>query len=166
MTAKNFIDSVIADTELIVTERPYHAFALLCSEIEILGKCLNSEPWHTKRKVKRDFFNAINTLPELNKYKRYNSKTSGGKDNNKLYDTLRCGIIHAGFPKDGSIKLINEYNDLNMDIIGCRELYDDIKKAWNNLKNNSTLCRKNLSEEVMNISGAVSASTGTNTILP
>lgn len=158
MNAKELIEGLIYDTELIVSERPYHAFSILCVEIEILGKCLNADQWH-KGIVRENFYNAINKLSALKKYRKYNFKEQSGRDNNRLYEILRCGMLHAGFPTDDTIKLGPQENNLSKDIIGCRELYDDILAAWNALKNNSALCVKNLQEERMYINGIISAAT-------
>jgi len=90
---KEFIkDVLIQEYGEIVPKHPYLAYALICSGIEMLGKCLNKS--HTWESKSNDFIKCINKLfPE--KYHRIEKE---------LKDELRNGLLHSLRPKS-KIKL-------------------------------------------------------------
>lgn len=159
-TATEFIQKfIVNDLSGIVNSHPYHAFFLLSAAIELFGKCMNPTPdWQATNSS--DFKTAL-TLRSLQKY----SGINGLPD--KMYSSLRCGLLHACMPKS-DIKLVSDKNDLDNSIIGCNELYDDIKIAWNELKQ-SPLCKKDMSSPIFEVNKSLSSSgmTATNrTIKP
>lgn len=148
-TARQHIQKLIDDTELFVNERPFHAFASLAVIIEVLGKCSNpNTDWQYYNVQVKDFDNAL-TLPSLQKYKSL-------PFNVRSY--LRNGMLHAFFPKNG-VTLTNDRNDLPNNIIGCRELYEDIKAAWEEINSGRIQSQKNLDAPLMEYDGPNSAAT-------
>ena len=140
---------VIDDMQDIVEQHPYHAFALLSICIEVIGKSINNDKdWQHFEPKGKDFNEALNLCPTLQKYQNV-------KD---LYSILRCGMNHAFLPKEG-IKLAPDNNDLANNIIGCKELYDDIKDAWNGIITGAIKYSKDLSKPIMNIDGPLSSIT-------
>ena len=140
ISLQNFINQfIIDDIKPIVENHAYLAFVLLSAAIEFLGKCLsNADDWQTLGESEYDFCNAIQTCPSLNKYKVKfgESTTVKGHNNvykNKLYKELRCAMVHALQP-NSDIVLGRERNDLENNIIGCRELYEDVVKACEHIK--------------------------------
>lgn len=150
--ATTFIQKfVVEDLEDIVKHHPYHAFFLLSSAIELLGKCLNSSPdWQNTSNV--DFNNALN-LPGLSKYKSIQ---------NEMYSSLRCGLLHACMPKE-DLRLVQGKNDIPNKVIGCTELYDDVKIAWSELKKNKTI-KKDMTKEIFEVDMSINSSGMTQTV--
>ena len=147
MSMQQHIQSLIDDMEDIVNNHPYHAFALLAIVIEVLGKCFNkSDDWYERGNSGNDFCSAINLLYGLEKYRKY----SEDKEYNRLYDVLRNGMLHTFLPKE-SITLSPNESDLSNNIIGCKELYQDIKNAWKEINEGSIHISKDLSKPVINI---------------
>ena len=135
ISLQNFINKfIIDDIKPIVNSQAYLAFVLLSAAIEFLGKCLSkADDWQTSGESEYDFCNAIQTYPSLNKYKVKfgESTTVKGHNNvykNKLYKELRCAMVHALQPSS-KIILRGERNDLENNIIGCQELYEDVVAA-------------------------------------
>ena len=173
-TAKEFIERyIIRDISDIVESRPYHAFFLLSTAIEVLGKCLNPDSWQTSGKSEEDFSNAINQFESLKDYRCFNCYKTDKNGNqvinkgrpvltNELFSLLRCGLLHAALPKNG-IFLTDQNEDLSRKLIGCREMYQRICNAWNEAKNNPSLIKKNLLEpDVFHVNGSISGTTSTN----
>ena len=143
------IQSVIDNMDIIVRERPYHAFPLLAIIIELLGKCLNeNQDWQHFEHGGGDFKKAL----ECDSLKKYINLDFS------LYDVLRCGMAHAFMPKE-RIKLTPDNNDLANNIIGCKELYEDIITAWNSIVNGTIKPAKDLSVIITNIDGPTTSIT-------
>lgn len=173
-TAEEFIDQyIIRDISDIVESHPYHAFFLMSTAIEVLGKCLNANPWQTIGESEIDFCNAINQFESLKDYRSFNrdKKDKNGKtitdkngnavQLNDLFSLLRCGLLHAALPKDG-ISLTNQNEDLSNRIIGCKEMYQRICNAWKEAKSNPMLIKKNLSApDIFHVNGSISGTTST-----
>lgn len=148
---KDFLEKVlIEDLSDVVESHPYYAFSILCEIIEVLGKSMDTEPdWHKNTNRYQPFVKAL-SLPSLQKY---NIKQM------RFYEKVRCGLLHAGIPENGII-LTKEQNDLANLKIGCKELYEDVKKAWKYIDNNS-LAKKDMSKALFTVIGPDSASTQT-----
>ena len=157
---------------MVVRFRPYHAFSVLASIIEILGKCLNSDAWNQSGCSEYDFGIALSSFPSLQKYyyatedKTIKIRKKGNPttlNKTSLYHSLRCSIIHAGFP-DGvplnrSLNIVNTTTN-GIEAIGCDDLYNDILKAWDDLKsNNKVMCLKNLDDPSLIVYGTITADT-------
>lgn len=123
MTAREHFTEILNGMEDIVNNHPYHAFALLAIMIEVLGKCLSSRDWQHSGESTTDFNSALDKFHSLQKYKNVSN----------LFSTLRCGMVHALLIKQG-VALVPDKNDLLNSTIGCKELYQDICQAWEDLK--------------------------------
>lgn len=152
LSAKDFIQNNCIDGLAdMVKNNPYYAFSLLAATIEILGKCLDSSPdWHKDSPFFHPFNSAINNLDSLKKYclKKVN-----------IYHSLRCGLLHAGLP-DNDLKLSDNKNDLHNNVIGCQELYADVKQAWQQILDDN-LSKKDLSNKIFHVKNSVSGMTQT-----
>lgn len=153
---QNHLQSVIDELQDIVENHPFHAFALLAIVVELLGKCLNNNlDWQHYEPKGKDFNTALNTYKGLNKYATLQVS---------LYNTLRCGMVHAFLPKEG-IQLVPDRNDLSNNTIGCRELYEDIIAAFNEVKNGNISPAKDMSKSVLQVNGSLSGATMDNKIV-
>ena len=152
---QDHLQGVIDELKNIVNEHPYHAFALLTIVIEVLGKCLNSNPdWQHFEPKGVDFNKALTDYKSLNKYLALNC----------LYNTLRCGMAHAFLPKEG-IELVPDRNDLSSNTIGCKELYEDIIAAFNEIKAGNISPTKDMSKSVLQVNDSLSGATIDNKIV-
>lgn len=151
---QDHLQSVIDELKDIVENHPYHAFALLAIVVELLGKCLNSNPdWQHFEPKGVDFNKALTDYKSLKKYMALNN----------LYNTLRCGMAHAFLPKEG-IQLAPDRNDLSNNTIGCKELYEDIIAAFNEIKDGNISPFKDMSKSVLQINDLKSGATPSITI--
>ncbi len=148
MTAREHFTEILNGMENIVNNHPYHGFALLAIFVEVLGKCLSGNDWQHRNHSKTDFNKALTDYSSLQKYKVIPD----------LYHILRCGIAHALLVKPGVI-LVPDKNDLPNNIIGCRDFYNDICQAWEDLKSNKLTALKDLDKEVMQVQDDVTGST-------
>ena len=92
---KDFIQSVLIDEiGSLIDPHPYISFILMGIGIEFLGKCTDTTltEWNVSGRSKRDFENAITTIPSLQKYHPYLST-------HDMYSSFRCGLAHAVSPK-------------------------------------------------------------------
>ncbi len=152
---QDHIQSVIDELKDIVDNHPFHAFALLAIVIEVLGKCLNSNPdWQHFEPKGIDFNKAMTDYKSLNKYLALKS----------LYGTLRCGMAHALLPKEG-IQLVPDRNDFGNNTIGCKELYEDIVAAFEEIKDGKISPRKDMCKSVLQIHDQESGATPSNIIV-
>lgn len=140
MSLQDFIDKFIVDgIKPVVDNQPYLAFILLSSAIEFLGKCMNdSNDWHKHGNSEYNFCNAIQTFTSFKEYKQAfgkNTTVKGHKDvyENSLYWELRCAMVHALQPRSG-IVLREGNNDLANNTLGCKDLYEDVIKAYEEVK--------------------------------
>ena len=158
-TAKEHIQDYIDNMECIVKCKPYYAFALLAIVIEVLGKCMNENAdWQQSGSSESDFNKALD-LESLKKYKNIENI-----ENNTLYKTLRCGLLHASLPKNGILLAPNK-NNLKKKTIGCVSLYNDIKKAWRDIESEKVSVSKNLDSNVLHVEDELSGNTMNPTII-
>lgn len=152
-TIESFMDKIVfSDTEKIMKDYPYHAFAIIAIGIEIIGKLVCGEKLDKSGVSGKFFYKAIQTCPSLGKYKKYNTD----KNANLLYKGLRCSMLHSFIP-DG-FKLVPGKNKLDENVIGCEELYDDVCKAWVFIKKHE-ITSNNIKEILFNVNGVSSGST-------
>ena len=122
ITVRDFIRSyLIGEIGEIKEKHPYFAMILISVGIEFLGRCLSGYNWDSTANAK--FFKEGLTFDSL---KRYDD------DNNSLYHSLRCGLVHT-FLTDDRYSLSKNTTDGN--IISCSQIYDDFVKACNDLLN-------------------------------
>ena len=140
ISLQDFIDKfIIVGIKPVVDNQPYLAFILLSSAIEFLGKCINNtDDWHKRGNSKYNFCYVIGKLDSLDKYKVAFGTDKNVNDQcnikeNRLYDELRCAMVHAIQPSQG-IVLRDKNNDLANNTIGCKDLYEDVVKACEEVK--------------------------------
>lgn len=152
---QDHLQSVIDELKDIVENHPFHAFALQAIVMEVLGKCLNRDPdWQHFEPKGVDFNKALTDYKSLNKYLALNNP----------YNTLRCGMAHAFLPKEG-ILLVPDRNDFSNDTIGCKELYEDIIAAFNEIKDGNISPSKDMTKSVLQINDVESGATPSNIIV-
>lgn len=145
-------DFFCPETEKIVKTKPYWSFVLMAAMFEFMGKCLVKDAHKSPTQNSRDYFKkSLADIPSLNKYQVLNS-------NNDLYHNFRCGMLHSLQP-DGSLKLTNKKNDLSHNIVGAKELYGDLKNAWEEIKSNPSILNYLESNDALIINNSVSGST-------
>ena len=124
------------DFEDFITKQPYMAFVVLSAILDFIGHCFQMDQSSSIDTVKI-FYDVINNINALSNYRDLNYNYTNKKDNeinsNYLYKYLRCGMVHELLPK-GDIVLSPDRNDLSKRIVGAKELYEDMKKAWEELK--------------------------------
>lgn len=136
----------IDDVGCMMQTYPYHAFFIMCSSIEFLGRCLqpNGSIFDNTMSSSK-FYDAIKGFKSLNKYSIVKRV---------LYKNLRCGLVHALLPKNGTT--LDEHNNLQNNVFEYVDLYDDIASAWQELKAMGCI---NLSTPALVINSSASAST-------
>lgn len=143
MSLKEFGDKLINEyIEPLVISNPYLAFMVLSASIEFIGKCRHrlKKPHMNGTKVQNNMFvDAIDNINALSPYRAFDYKTSKGHSN-KLYTSLRCGLLHAAMPNVGII-LSSEENEIERNVVGCKSLYSDIKSAWIEINNDAQIVR-------------------------
>ena len=142
MNLKEIGDSFFCDKlKEFVDKSPYLSFVLLSAILEFIGTCYRKGKG-SKDNTRTIFYDLINNVVAFEDYKQLNYQTkiedkkSGTEiviDNNYLYKYLRCGMLHEVIPKE-DIVLCPDRNDLTKRIIGAKNLYEDIEKAWHELK--------------------------------
>lgn len=139
MTLEQYGDKLInEDLSELVTDNPYFAFIVMSSAIEFIARCRSKlHDFHNKSNSGKRYVDAINSLNAFAKYRVFNVPQGVGQTN-KLYTTIRCGLLHAAMPNRGII-LSSEYNDLHNNIVGCLSLYEDIKAAWEEIKTDNQI---------------------------
>lgn len=163
MNLKDIGNSFFCDQlEKFVSESPYLAFVLLSSLLEFMGNCYQKSQG-SKNTTREIFFNLINNNEALKEYRRFNYKVKDQKsgidiDNNYLYKYLRCGMLHELLPKEDII-LCPDRNDLSQKVIGAKNLYEDMKRAWDELKSLSDVSSYMESTDVLIVFDAFSGST-------
>ncbi|MCR4612500.1 MAG: hypothetical protein K5778_00700 [Bacteroidaceae bacterium] len=129
------------DVKQFITNNPYMGFVLMSAMIEFLGKCsLQQKTFSDSAHSEEDFLRAIKDILPLQKYKKWNIKIklkkgknkTTEKTTNKLYSALRCGMLHSLLPKEG-ILLAPKSTELDKNIVGAVDLYNDLKDAWSEL---------------------------------
>ncbi len=142
MSLLEFGDNLFCDDlRNIVHNHPYLSFVLLSATLEYIGKCLSSDKDIFKQgQSEKNCYNAINSILALSKYKKFNRcKANGKKNTNLLYTELRCGMVHSLVPKTGVI-LSDNKNELEKNVVGCKDLYEDLCNAWKEIKGNEAIC--------------------------
>ena len=133
MTLEEYGNKLINDDlGKLVESNPYFAFIVLASAIEFIARC-RLQDIHTKEISKKVYLKAINKLKSFKKYRQLKEKNG-----NKLYTLLRCGLAHTTMPDKG-ITLSSGENELQNNVVGCVSLYEDVKKAWAEIKSDATI---------------------------
>ena len=129
----------------------------------MLGKCLDTaNDWNDPNNSKKQFRDALQKLPSLNNYERYNYNNN---NDNTFYSVVRCGLHHSGIPAGTSLMLSSQDSDLDNNVIGCAELCRDVSNAFEELKRGNN---PRLSEDVLTIdevAGTTGATRETKTII-
>ena len=136
MQPKEFIRTVfMTETSQIVNTNPYISSMIIGIGIEFLGKCIDTseQDWNKRNRSSKHFNLAIKRLVSFAKYKPY-------LNTYKLYDSFRCGLVHAASPKylvtlsskNEAPNLIVRGNRLNFRI---EDLYQDFYNACNEVIN-------------------------------
>jgi len=134
ITQEKYIRQVLID-EIgdVVNQHKWLSFILICSGIEFLGGCLdtNQRDLNTSGRSKKRFNTAIFMLFPQD-YHQYINK---GKDNVGLYAQLRCGMNHVTLP-GLNVALSERKSQIpNLSILENRlvliaeDFYDDFKNA-------------------------------------
>ncbi|MBO7128539.1 MAG: hypothetical protein J6W05_02045 [Prevotella sp.] len=140
MTLEQYGNKLInEDLSKLVNDNPYFAFIVMSSAIEFIARCRDiPENFHDDKYGSRQgYVDAIDNLNAFAKYRIFNVPKGKGHTN-KLYTTLRCGLLHAAMPNYGII-LSSEHNDLPNNIVGCLSLYEDVKAAWEEIKTDNLI---------------------------
>ena len=139
MTLEQYGDKLInEDLSKLVNDNPYFAFIVMSSAIEFIARCRRKlHNFHNKSNSGKRYVDAIDNLNSFAKYRVYNVPQGKGHTN-KLYTTIRCGLLHAAMPNRGII-LSSEHNDLPKNIVGCLSLYEDVKAAWEEIKKDNQI---------------------------
>ena len=135
MTLEEYGNKLInEDLEQLVESNPYLAFIVLLAVIEFIARCRKKlKNFHNSKDTKKRYVEAINNINAFKAYKQLNYQ-----DSNKLYTLLRCGLLHSTIPDNG-ITLSSEENDLPNNIVGCISLYNDVKQAWTEIKQDTSV---------------------------
>jgi hypothetical protein len=125
-----FSKEVKADVKAFIEKQPYLSFTMLSAILEFVARYYSGEDdWHKCNISKRICCELISNVTALEKYRQY---TKVG-DDSLLYTELRCGILHSLAPGE-TIKLDGVSNDVSKLTIGASDLYDDLEKAWVEVK--------------------------------
>lgn len=151
-TLQEFVQEVLlGGIKELVEKNPYLAFFVLCVDIELFGRILDPDAdIHAWKKTSKYFYGAIRCR-EITSFAKYRPIGTN------MYKKLRCGILHSGIP-GVDIKLVDKNNDIPNKIIGCQALYNDIKRAWQEILDND-LAKKDLSQPIFETDGAISGMT-------
>lgn len=136
MNLREYGDKLFGEDLLeMVKNNPYYAFFILAASLEFVAKCRLKLLGKKKPKGISEqaiYTSAINNLAAFSDYRRFNDPRDVNK--NKIYSLIRCGLLHTTMPgKD--IVLHSEHNDLDNNIVGCVDFYNDVKNAWEEIKN-------------------------------
>lgn len=134
MTLEQYGDKlIIEDLSKLVNDNPYFAFIVMSSAIEFIARCRSKlQDFHDKSNPGKRYVDTINSLNAFANYRVFNVRQGKGHTN-KLYTTIRCGLLHSAMPNRGII-LSSEHNNLAKNIVGCLSLYEDVKAAWEEIK--------------------------------
>ena len=139
MTLEQYGDKLINDDlSKLVNDNPYFAFIVMSSAIEFIARCWRKlHNFHNKSNSSKRYVDAIDNLNAFAKYRVLNVPLVNGHTN-KLYTTIRCGLLHSAMPNRGII-LSSEHNNLRQNIVGCQSLYEDVKAAWKEIKTDNQI---------------------------
>lgn len=139
MTLEQYGDKLInEDLRKLVNDNPYFAFIVISSAIEFIARCRSKLPnFHNKSNSGKRYVDAIDNLNAFAKYRVFN-EAKGNGHTNKLYTSIRCGLLHSAMPNRGII-LSSEHNNLRQNIVGCQSLYEDVKAAWKEIKTDNQI---------------------------
>lgn len=139
----------ICDVEKIAENFPFHAISILCTTIEVFGKCIHPEHGFDSVKTSEEDFNyAIDHLDAFKKYRNIPFN---------MYTQVRCAFAHTMMP-NGNIKFSPDSFDKGSHTIGCRELLDDVKKAWEEV-NTKPIATQRLGKKAASVEGGVTGGT-------
>ncbi len=151
------------DFENFIDKQPYMAFVVLSALLEFIGKVYCHITLNQNTNISGDIcYRAINNILSINKYMVFNDKKEtkdGKKDINTLFTWLRCGMLHSLIP-DGTLVLTDKENSLEKKVVGSKELYQDLKNAWEEIKKNPEF-KECLEVEALAINNSYSANTST-----
>ena len=119
------------DLAPLVDSNSYLAFFVLSAAIEFITRC-RLRNLHYEKNTAVKYVSTIDCVEAFRPYSKFKYK-KGQYYTNYLYTAMRCGLLHTGLPNKGII-LSSNYNELDKNVIGCRSLYEDIKKAWEEIK--------------------------------
>ena len=146
------------ELEELVNNQPYMAFVNLSAILEFIARCKYYKLFdEVSGKIGDMCYDAINNIKALEKYKELNYPNGEKKEANHLYKSIRCGMLHSLLPKK-EIKLNDDNNDLNNMVVGAKELYHDLKEAWEEVKKESELLTI-MNLEVIQVNLSTSAKT-------
>lgn len=139
MTLEQYGNKLInEDLSKLVNDNPYFAFIVMSSAIEFIARCRGKlQDFHNKSNTGKRYVDTIDNLDAFAKYRVFNVPQGNGHTN-KLYTTIRCGLLHSAMPNRGII-LSSEYNNLPQNIVGCLSLYEDVKAAWEEIKTDNQI---------------------------
>ena len=157
-----FIKSVlIEELGSMIDKHPYISFIVMGIGVEFLGKCIDStlSDWNVAGRSKKDFENAIKTIPSLQKYKPYLTT-------HDLYGSFRCGLAHAVSPKfkitlsskDEMRHMIEESGRLNLKV---EDFYNDLKLGCEHVMNRTYPPNDKMNKDFLQVPGTLFNS-GTN----
>lgn len=138
----------------LVDKNPYFAFVLLSAILEFLGNC-NRKGKGSKDDTKDIFNDLINNVDAFKEYRKFKDDT---KDYNYLYKYLRCGMLHEMIPKN-EIVLCPDRNNLSQNVIGAKNLYEDMEKAWDELKSSPEVSKYMESTDALTVFDVFSGTT-------
>lgn len=126
------------DIKSLVESNPYLAFFVLSAAIEFIARCRCClTDFHYGERNGKRYLDAIDEIEALRPYRKFKKKKGKGYTNT-LYSSIRCGLLHSSMPNSGII-LSSEENELDRNVIGCKSLYSDIKRAWEEIKSDPTI---------------------------
>lgn len=142
MEILDFIQKVLIDEFKEIQEdegHPYISFSLICQGIEILGACLDSEPFSAKGLNAPRFRKAIYDLFPMS-YRKFNQGTGKPFD---LYENLRCSLVHVILPgspleliqRTEKVKFnvshleVKEIRGVNRLVLILEDLFEDYERA-------------------------------------
>ena len=135
MTLEEYGDKLINDDlGKLVESNPYFAFIVLASAIEFIARCRDG---NNAKESGKKYVETIDCLNSFEKYRKF-TIIKGKGHTNKIYTDLRCGLLHTTMPDKG-IKLSSGENELQNNVVGCVSLYEDVKKAWAEIKSDPSI---------------------------
>lgn len=159
LTIEQVGDSFFCDEmRNLVQKQPYLSFLPMGAFLEFIAKVKANEVLSKRHDSSGQlYYNAINTINALYKYKKLSDHTN---KKSLLYSALRCGMVHCFIPKQ-DITLCADRNNLNCNVIGAQEFYEDLAEAWKELKRDMKF-KQELAKNSLYVVDSYSASTESN----
>lgn len=157
---KEFIQQIFIDQlKLLVERHHYISFMVMSIGIEFLGKCLDtgSQNWNPKPRSRTDteiFKSAITQLDSFVSYREY-------LDSHKLYDSLRCGLVHSASPKNKiTLSSGDEKPHLSVSNDGtlnfkCEPFFKDFKSACQEVINRNFPTYDKMNQDFIEVPGTL-----------